>query len=1031
MVVVHRTSSGIQGLSDTPSASDYTNMPTSVIPSVYKANNTRSQSLEFIRSHNKPTVSSAPSSVRRKPLPPNATCQATSLSPPKNLVLRSELPSQVPSLPPVAIDVSIFNKVDFPPWEDTNFSLSCKEGQGCTGQNSNNSQRNTLPSRMSQSLAISKSLGSPSVSPKHSRASSSASVLSKETNICFANPSSTILSNTSISVPSVESTPLHKISQSLSCPQGVADSDSSVNSSSMTSPKPSTVASLFSWREFISTPVPSTSTSIESGSPKSEFTPEEKYTFLSHFGNSNKKLSVDAALAINVKSEADLQATKPLANTTKGISAFCVEDMEKELKEISSELAASIKRELELEDEVDRLKAEVPIPTAISEKRTSDYFSDSGSSSIKYGDESESKRDELDRLIRKTELSKAQMRLELTHLNLTVSEERAKCKQLEQKIQNLEEKASHINHASMNSSDASERIQELENTCEELRKRLSEEQKLRQSSDEMLKKLKFELQLSQNERDDLQYEVVPQLRSQVEGLELQATEHEKITYKQTKMQQELHALNDKTVTMDDFPKKKTEIHDQIKTFDKFSQIVEATDIRDMISKGSGQMSVLRPRSWTVEVTGNRDGIAERIRDIKLQRDALHDSLKSLRERQEHQNRENQKHIKHLETELEKALSMSPKRSGYEREVKQLRSEVNTLRLRADEAISQKFKFKENLTELKYELERAEQEIVKLKKLLMLEKHVSQLSRKRPMSGILVSESLEHSYRDLQITFSKSLEQVKSIHMENMTRENLEAFRLIEESFANAVSERNFISRQAEIMRMQNKILLENEKSLSSQELIHAKELLDSAKRFEDLAVQVRQQLNTNAALRHRLTSMIECEEKEQELSSEKIKYLQDRVKTLEDQLYLAQNSSEERLLAHEEEVREMKEFQIDQFHRIKEGIRSPSSSAFSRSIKSLRNPLIYSPVAEDIKVAQLRQKISELEKALSDADQEIAKVVSHMNAAQIQVLNLQNEREEAIKETKRLQKMIEQEKSQAHSMSWTSMLSFRGREVKV
>jgi hypothetical protein len=113
--------------------------------------------------------------------------------------------------------------------------------------------------------------------------------------------------------------------------------------------------------------------------------------------------------------------------------------MEKELKDISSELAASIRREMDLEDLVERLQAEAQNPSNAA-KRTSDYFSDSGASSTKYG-ESDSKQEELDRLIRKTEQDKAQMRLELTD---KVQDERSRRKNLEAQIRTLESKASHV-----------------------------------------------------------------------------------------------------------------------------------------------------------------------------------------------------------------------------------------------------------------------------------------------------------------------------------------------------------------------------------------------------------------------------------------------------------------------------------------------------------------------------------------------------------------------------------------------------------
>jgi hypothetical protein len=128
----------------------------------------------------------------------------------------------------------------------------------------------------------------------------------------------------------------------------------------------------------------------------------------------------------------------PLATPTTPIQ---IEQMENELKEISSELASSIRREMDLEDLVERLQAEAQNPTTAGGKRTSDYFSDSGTSSVRYGGDADAKQDELDRAVRKTQVEKAQMRLELTD---KVQEERARRKVLESHIRSLEEKASQV-----------------------------------------------------------------------------------------------------------------------------------------------------------------------------------------------------------------------------------------------------------------------------------------------------------------------------------------------------------------------------------------------------------------------------------------------------------------------------------------------------------------------------------------------------------------------------------------------------------
>jgi hypothetical protein len=94
----------------------------------------------------------------------------------------------------------------------------------------------------------------------------------------------------------------------------------------------------------------------------------------------------------------------------------------------------------------------------------------------------------------------------------------------------------------MNSLDVNGRLRDLEATCEDLRRRLGRgtpsQGKFRGSPDGT----QGELQSSHNERDNLRDEIVPQLRARVEGLEAQAAEHEKLTYEQSKMQQELQTL---------------------------------------------------------------------------------------------------------------------------------------------------------------------------------------------------------------------------------------------------------------------------------------------------------------------------------------------------------------------------------------------------------------------------------------------------------------------------------------------------------
>jgi chromosome segregation ATPase len=72
-------------------------------------------------------------------------------------------------------------------------------------------------------------------------------------------------------------------------------------------------------------------------------------------------------------------------------------------------------------------------------------------------------------------------------------------------------------------------------------------------------------------------------------------------------------------------------------------------------------------------------------------------------------------------------------------------------------------------------------------------------------------------------------------------------------------------------------------------------------------------------------------------------------------------------------------------------------------------------VESDAQIATLRARVTELEKALTDADKEMQDVVGRMSAAQIEVMTLQEEREAAVRETRKLQRVLEDEKVKAHN----------------
>ena len=120
-------------------------------------------------------------------------------------------------------------------------------------------------------------------------------------------------------------------------------------------------------------------------------------------------------------------------------SSALVAELENELREISSELAGSIRREMELEDLVERLQSEMP--SEAPNRRTSDYFSDSGSSSIRYAYESGGRIEDIEKYKRAAEQERAQLRAELGQ---RLQEERTRRTASESHVQILEAQVAQV-----------------------------------------------------------------------------------------------------------------------------------------------------------------------------------------------------------------------------------------------------------------------------------------------------------------------------------------------------------------------------------------------------------------------------------------------------------------------------------------------------------------------------------------------------------------------------------------------------------
>lgn len=128
-----------------------------------------------------------------------------------------------------------------------------------------------------------------------------------------------------------------------------------------------------------------------------------------------------------------------LPSLTPGLGSY--DSIEEELRMLSAELAASIIREMELEDLVEKLEAEAADTSNVNqEKRTSDYFSDVGTPDRNlYG--SSIHEQELEKVKRHYQQEKAQIRLEMLE---KLSEERQRRTNAETQARELEDHVSRV-----------------------------------------------------------------------------------------------------------------------------------------------------------------------------------------------------------------------------------------------------------------------------------------------------------------------------------------------------------------------------------------------------------------------------------------------------------------------------------------------------------------------------------------------------------------------------------------------------------
>ena len=655
-----------------------------------------------------------------------------------------------------------------------------------------------------------------------------------------------------------------------------------------------------------------------------------------------------------------------------------VRELERELAHVSSELASSVKREMELEDELDRVKIEMPnVPP--SERRTSDYFSDSGASSTRFpiGDV-DARLEQLETKLRKVEQEKAQVKIEMASRLQT---ELSRRRDLEEMVHKMEQQLQRKFEEDEEHGDLEERVEELESTLEDTRRLLSQEKEAKGSLEDLYNATRGELERHKNEHDNLRDEVVPQLKARLDGLEAEASDSQAIIYENTRMQQELAAL-------------KGNMHG------RFGSIAEEHEGLPSPLSGGGFRGLSRQGSL-VKSQSKRGGSLTRsgsvkdrpegrhrsgslngdaVKEIEDQRDALHKALKLLIIRCEKQQREHERAIKKLTKAKNKAEESTPNRGVYHREVALLKEEVATLRKRTEDALEHKWEYEKGLSGLKMDLDRAELETRGLR-IILQENDILAPSTRTQLSGGQDTNKSAHAKIQLSISTAESeRDQAKQIAAQYRAR---------------------------------------------AQEVdgTRSTELLNSAKRMDELAEELDKQVQSNVQLRARLAEAVAKGEKEQRESNGRIAEMQKRLTIMEDSVLAAQQHSETTLGNHEAEVRRLEEASSPALQRLRisipDGKKLGSRSSSPMALKSPKlgsKKLSETSLLEMSRTQMLERKVKEMEGLLREAEEDMQNVVQRVNRSQMEVAELQTERDAAFSQMFKLQALIVEERERAEAL---------------
>ena len=651
-----------------------------------------------------------------------------------------------------------------------------------------------------------------------------------------------------------------------------------------------------------------------------------------------------------------------------------VKELERELEQVSSELAGSVKREMELEDELERVRTELPnIPASEMGRRTSDYFSDSGASTTRFPIiDVDAKLDQMERSLRKAEQDKAQIKVEMASRLQT---ELSRRRDLEQMVQHMEEQLQRKFEEDDEHGDMEERVDELESSLEDTRRLLNQERQAKGNLEDLYSATREELERHKNEHDNLRDEVVPQLKARLEGLESEAADTQALMYENTRMSQELSALKAKHGRFGSIAEEANGLASPPLGGPRVGLSRSGSLARNQSKRGGSltRSGSVKEREGGRHRSGSLNGDA--VKEIEDQRDALHKALKLLIIRCEKQQREHERAIKKLTKAKTKAEEFTPNRNAYHKEVAYLKDEVTTLRKRTEDALEQKWQYEKGLSGIKMDLDRAELETRGLRIILQEHDILAPSTRTQLVDGQDSSEAADDK---------------------------------LKLSISTAESERD----QAKQIAAQYRTRAEDVQDDSSTEL------LISAKRMDELAEELDKQVQSNVQLRARLADAVAKGEREQRESNGKIAEMQKRLTVMEDSVLAAQQHSETTLGNHEAEVRRLEEASSPALQRLRISIPdgkklAPGSPRMVKSPKLGSKKLSELSLLEMSRTQMLERKVKEMEGLLREAEEDMQDVVQRVNESQMEVAELQTERDAALSQMRKLQGLIVEEREKA------------------